>query len=186
MLLLPLPLVLHSATITEPLLLGSLSAESYDAWGGCYLSYNAGEMIQPETWKTIGEYSGKAWSAIGPLVGVLIGAWLGRIWDSKKWQRENSKEECRELVKAITHAAAMHMNVGSGVSYSQADGAYVDSIKSFKDRIFIANEIRRKHILESWTTAVSDFRAHKINDDEFSAKIDKVIEGIVALVIVGD
>ena len=143
-------------------------------------------MIRPETWKAIGDYSSKAWSALGPLVGVLIGAWLGRIWDSKKWQRENRKDECRELVKAITHAVAMHMNVGSGVSCSQADEAYVDSIKVFKDRIFVAHELRRKHLVESWGKAVDDFRGKIIDEDEFSAEADKVIDAIVKLVIIGN
>src|SRR6266852_5671296 len=133
-------------------------------------------MIQPETWKAIGEFSGRAWSAAGPLIGVLIGAWLGRAWDKTKWERENRKEECRELIKSISHAATLAMNVGSGTSSSEAYMAYLDSIKTFHDRIFIAEDIDKAKVLDAWAYAVGDFGPKKIDSSQFSDRVDSVIK----------
>ena len=47
----------------------------------------------------------KFWAAAGPLVGVLLGALLGRSWDRRKWLNDNRKEEYRELITALTDAA---------------------------------------------------------------------------------
>lgn len=140
-------------------------------------------MVQPETWKAIGEYSGKAWSVLGPLLGVLIGAWLGRSWDSKKWERDNRKEECRELIKSITHAAALELNIGSGTSQQEAYDAYLESLKTIHDRIFIAEDLEREKIMDSWAYAVGDFGSEKIDRGEFSERLEALRKTIIGFVI---
>ncbi len=45
----------------------------------------------------IGSLLGKTWGVVGPLVGVVIGAWLARSWQRKHWLLESKKAEFREL-----------------------------------------------------------------------------------------
>jgi hypothetical protein len=62
-------------------------------------------MIQPETWKMIGDYASKSWAAVGPLIGVLVGAYLtGR--QKRDWLADNKKEEYRELLSAMKKRSA--------------------------------------------------------------------------------
>jgi hypothetical protein len=140
-------------------------------------------MIQPDTWKAIDDYSSKAWSVLGPLVGVLIGAWLTRRGDFKNWERENRKEECRELIIAITHAATLAINVGSGTSGDEAYNAYLETVKTIHDRIFIAADIEKAEILDIWAYAVSDFGSKKIDAAAFSDRVEQIRKSIVGLVV---
>jgi len=66
-------------------------------------------MMKPETWKIVWEAARNIWTAIGPMLGVLIGALLARSSERQKWMNDNRKEECRELLTAMTRAADMYL-----------------------------------------------------------------------------
>ena len=38
------------------------------------------------------------WAAVGPLVGILIGHYLGRSWQRRQWLADNRKEEYRRVL----------------------------------------------------------------------------------------
>jgi hypothetical protein len=67
-------------------------------------------VIEPETWKEVAEYSGKAWSAVGPLVGVLIGAYLATRNERKHWIRDNERLEFRELLSTMARSFSTIVN----------------------------------------------------------------------------
>ena len=140
-------------------------------------------MTQPETWKELASYASKAWSAVGPLVGILIGAWLARSSDRKRWLADNRKEECRELVRSISHASALALDIDFGRPRAEADEAYIQTVQTFKDRIFIADDIAKKNLLDLWADAVKDYGAGRINRDEFSDAAEKSIRSVVDLVV---
>jgi hypothetical protein len=43
----------------------------------------------------------KLWAAIGPLIGVFIGSWLGARWQRTRWIQDNKKTEYRQLLDSI-------------------------------------------------------------------------------------
>ena len=47
--------------------------------------------------ETIGRVLGTLWGVIGPLVGVVIGAWLARSWRHKSQVLESKTPKYREL-----------------------------------------------------------------------------------------
>jgi hypothetical protein len=49
------------------------------------------------TLETIGSLLGKTWSVVGPLVGIVIGAWLARSRRLRHWLLASKKAEYREL-----------------------------------------------------------------------------------------
>ena len=59
-------------------------------------------VVNPETLRQVGAALEKTWTLIGSLVGLGFGAFLTRSWDRKKWMKDNRKEECRELLSAVT------------------------------------------------------------------------------------
>jgi hypothetical protein len=68
-------------------------------------------MIQPETWKMIGDYASKSWAAVGPLIGVLVGAYLTGRRQKRDWLADNKKEEYRELLSAMTKALSINLQL---------------------------------------------------------------------------
>jgi hypothetical protein len=138
-------------------------------------------MIQPETWKKIHDAIGPTWSVLGPLVGIGVGAWLSRSGDRKKWLNDKRAEECRELITSITHSATLRLNMGQGISPKEANDAYMESLRIIHDRIFIAEEVEEKQVLESWAHAVGDLNKGKISDGEFSDRLKTIRETIVKI-----
>src|ERR1035441_2995989 len=54
------------------------------------------------------------WSAVGPLLGVICGAWLARSSERAKWINENKKLEFRELLDAFARAQELSTTDGMG------------------------------------------------------------------------
>jgi len=60
-------------------------------------------MSQPETWKAVGASAGVIWSAVGPLMGVCLGAYIASRNQRKQWLLDNKRQEYRELLTALTN-----------------------------------------------------------------------------------
>jgi hypothetical protein len=142
-------------------------------------------MFRPETLKTLVEYLKSVWGAIGPLVGalagVLVGAWLARSWDKQKWMKDSRKQECQELLAAITEAATtiLKSNMVGGVSLQQRNDVYYASLKVFQSRLFIARDVEKYKLFDAWVLAVNEFNGdgdrHKF-DDTFDKIRDRIVQ----------
>jgi hypothetical protein len=58
--------------------------------------------MDPATLKQLGEFAGRAWSAAGPLVGVLVGSWLTTWTQRKHWLMDNKRAEYRKLLSTLS------------------------------------------------------------------------------------
>jgi hypothetical protein len=141
-------------------------------------------MRNPETWKTLLIYIKGGWNSVGPLVGVLVGAWLARSWDKRKWIDDNRKEECRELLTAIIDAASVMIRhaTARGVSQNQVDEGYVTALKTFENRIFIATDVENQGLVNMWADAVSRFSSRG-SVEEFDFVLDIIKKKIIAMAI---
>jgi hypothetical protein len=142
---------------------------------------------QPVNWSMVATYASGAWAVVGPLVGVLVGAWLSRSWDKQKWMNDNRKEECRELLTAVTDAATavLDRDVGTdGVSLAakmdRANKAYLTSLKVFQDRIFIADDIERTQLFDIWPIAVNRYNSTR-NRHDFDNSFEHIKKKIVQI-----
>jgi hypothetical protein len=143
-------------------------------------------MVQPETLRALGDVGGKVWSAIGPLIGVLVGAWLGRSWDHKKWMNDNRKEECRELLTAMMKDADSCMEIRAQVRAAGTTNAatvqatWADSRKCMivlQDRIFIAKRLREEKLFNRWHDATNEFLKDG-DEHKFGDKLNQ-LKGVV-------
>jgi hypothetical protein len=53
--------------------------------------------MNPHNLGTTGSYLGTVWGVVGPLVGVVIGAWLAHSWQHKNQPLEGKKAEYLDL-----------------------------------------------------------------------------------------
>jgi hypothetical protein len=123
-------------------------------------------MVQLETWKAFVDVGVKLWSGVGPLVGVLVGTLLARSWDRKKWMNDNRKEECRELLTAMTKVAdscleARAQTESAGAAKTEAvQAAWAEDRKCMiilQDRIFIAQRLSQEKMFKRWNETTSEF-----------------------------
>jgi hypothetical protein len=120
-------------------------------------------MIDQNAFNTITTAARSLWNAIGPLAYVAVGAYLTRSWDKKKWMNDNRKEECRELITAITAAASallersaeIESRTITGATNDRATSLYNDSLRVLNDRIFIAKDIDAANLLHRWGPAIA-------------------------------
>jgi hypothetical protein len=113
------------------------------------------------------------WSALGPLVGILIGHSITKAWQKEQWIAENKKQEYRELLsilsKAFTLLVHYHLNETEQSSEDEARvaEAEADALRTMHDRIFIVKEIQEENVLPRWINAVREFK--KTSDSEVFA-----------------
>lgn len=104
-----------------------------------------------------------AWAAIGPLVGILLGARLARRSQRDQWIADNRKSEYRELLTALTKAFTGIVQLRApGVALGpQEQKALSDleaqSFVAIRDRIFIAKEIENLKLLARWSQALRQY-----------------------------
>ena len=51
-------------------------------------------------------YVATAWSAIGPLIGVIVGGWITTRTQRKHWILDNKKAEYSELITVIADSGS--------------------------------------------------------------------------------
>jgi hypothetical protein len=120
------------------------------------------------------------WPAIGPLLGVLIGAYLTKSSDRKKWLNENRKQECQELLGAITACAVkLFSDFPHGYAIGEYAG-YLKTIEVFHTRIFIAEEVEKEKLEERWTSAVDDFGTNW-NKEKFDTALEEIRGKIIRI-----
>ncbi|SRR5258707_10181705 len=139
-------------------------------------------MIQPETWKTIADYSSKLWAIAGPLIGVLLGAYLTTRTQRKHWILDNKRAEFRKLLTTLTRAYSTIVNIESrplrsGHQEEKCEQMRLLALNVIRDRIFIASEVKKAGLLEKWNEAVLSFtqdRDYKLFATRFAGIADLV------------
>src|SRR5690242_9343170 len=94
------------------------------------------------------------WGALGPLVGVRYGQELSSRFQRSQWIAENRKQECRELLGAMTaHAAAIgiaHDSRATPAERQRRDALEIALISLFDDRLFISEDILKLNLRRRW------------------------------------
>ena len=119
--------------------------------------------MHPETWKTIQEIAGRSWAAIGPLAGVLVGAYLTGRRQKRDWLADNKKEEYRELLSAMSKAINVFIQVYvAEEGRNAADRGRIRAAKSellevTQSRLFIVKTMKEVDVTNRWLNIASAF-----------------------------
>jgi hypothetical protein len=101
------------------------------------------------------------WNAIGPLVGVVIGAlltpWIAWRWQHRQWIFDNKKQEYRDLLDDLFQASEeiikARPNISAGINQDLLNAVWKGN-RIVRDRIFVASAIRAGGIPTDWETIV--------------------------------
>jgi hypothetical protein len=121
-------------------------------------------MLQPDTWNRIEEDVLRAWSVIGPIVGIIIGAYISNRNERKHWIADNKKQEYREIITALVDAyRAVLESTAPMVAYGPEEQrkfwqSEQNLLITLNTRIFIADEVSQLKIQERWLEAVGSYR----------------------------
>lgn len=124
-----------------------------------------------------------AWAAIGPLVGVLFGAYLSRSWDQRRWVLNNRTEEYRDLLESLTRIASRYLEIRTrsdlnviGVEEQhELVGASGDGGRVILSRIFVAERIHDAEIHVKWRSLFQE----PFDRVQFAEKLSKLHETIL-------
>jgi hypothetical protein len=100
------------------------------------------------------------WAAAGPLVGVLIGAYIANRNQRRQWVGNCKKEEYRELISVLTKALSTYLRFHSfGVAGPEDQRSQADALdrveETTRDRIFIAPVVKRLGVIKRWHAATT-------------------------------
>ena len=116
------------------------------------------------------------WAAVGPLVGVRYGNELSQRSTRRQWLADERTKEWRELLGTLTTSMTTIIQCRQGertLEMMKEDlRASVAAGEALSNRLFIAKEVRRRQLLDSWREAVAAFE--KDGDPEaFGAKFGR-------------
>jgi hypothetical protein len=124
------------------------------------------------------------WSAVGPLVGVFLGAYLSHRWQREQWLLDNKKQEYRETLSALAAAymSLIEQRRSALVNMAREEQMLrllAQSCRVLRDRIFIADEIRSADLVNVWTTTTHLFESGQIDVGEFIRRYEAINDQLV-------
>ena len=102
----------------------------------------------------------KIWAVAGPLIGVVLGGYLSRMWQREQWVLDNKKQEYRELMTALTRTYGLFAQYKAPMVAIDAqtqrmlDEADAEALLILRDRLFIRKEIEDANVQSMWVGAV--------------------------------
>lgn len=137
-------------------------------------------------WQHSEKLIGAVWTAIGPLIGVLVGAVLTRSWDRRKWINDCRKQEFRELIDAISDAATalmarrIHLETHTITQEMMDEGTAKNNqaLRIMKSRLFISRDMVELDLFERWGQGIKGL-AHGGELTTFDEIVDKILADIV-------
>jgi hypothetical protein len=123
------------------------------------------------------------WAALGPLVGVFIGAYIANRNQRRQWLAGCRKEEYSELISVLTKAMMVYIYqraylVAKGPEQQRAEAAALGSVgETARNRIFIASTVKRLDVVKRWHDATR-FAEDGGDIDVFAARVGKLLDEI--------
>jgi hypothetical protein len=123
------------------------------------------------------------WAAVGPLVGVLLGAYLATRAQKQHWILDSKKEEYRELLSTLTQSFNVLLDyhapmVGHGPDEQRAEHAErLKALAAIGDRLFISDEVKRIDVLNRWHKAVRRLEKD-VNGSAFAESVGGILADI--------
>jgi hypothetical protein len=128
------------------------------------------------------------WAAVGPLVGVALGAWLSSRWQRKKWILDNKTAEYRGILDAlnsyrsalIEYCALYKIGLVAVPAQKMHDDLValakaLDAVtNAFADRIFTRQAIAESGARNDWSAFGEKLHSDKSDLDELVKLVNNI------------
>ena len=117
--------------------------------------------------------------------GIILGQRMARLSEQKKFLREIRKDEFQTLLAALTKAYGLivqshiPMNVMDGKDMKAQDDAEMNALAVIRDRVYIADDLKRLDILNRWMEATNDAARMGLQEGKFSKRYNEISADIV-------
>jgi hypothetical protein len=101
------------------------------------------------------------WSVVGPLAGVLVGAYIANRNQRRRWLADKKMEEYREILAAINNAVGVYLNARRSVPnvkawYKAHPEIFMSVAVVLQNRIFTVAALQNMHLLNRFGDACDD------------------------------
>ncbi|MCU1270724.1 MAG: hypothetical protein JWN74_2018 [Acidobacteriaceae bacterium] len=137
-------------------------------------------------WTLAAKIVAVAWAAIGPLVGVLIGAFLTSRIQRRQWLSDRKREEYHELLSTITAAYQEMMLLKNTDNLSMEDYNRLNFTvhNAVQNCIFASDSVIMKvDVFGEWVKSVRNVKGDDFNKIEFGKKMGSLLEDIRQLAL---
>jgi hypothetical protein len=140
-------------------------------------------LIKLERWKAIHDGLIGAWTYVGPLVGVLIGAYIANRNQRRQWLDSCKKQEYGEMVSVLTKAMMTYISnraslTAKGPAEQRAEWQALSDVgETARNRIFIASTVQQLNVVDRWHAASRAVESSG-NLDAFSTSVGKLLDEI--------
>ena len=123
---------------------------------------------------------------LGTLGGIIVGRYFTDKSRRQQWLVDNKQQEYREVLTALSVAYLTllewdDIDLREGKEEQRVWRVVTESFRIIRDRIFIAEEVKREKLLSQWTSATQAFYRRQIEKSEFSKRYDAINDKIVEL-----
>jgi hypothetical protein len=126
-----------------------------------------------------GQDMSAAWSAIGPLVGVLIGAGLTSHIQRRQWLADRKREEYRELLTVLTesYGEVLLLHQKDDLTIDAVNKVQIRLVNTVHNRIFTSHGVMREiDVFKEWSKALDQLKSGRVG--EFSSTFGALTEDI--------
>jgi hypothetical protein len=116
-------------------------------------------------WPLVGEYVKNVWAIAGPLVGVLIGAYIANLNQRQQWISDCKKEEYSRLLGLMTKSVSLFILAKSNTLPEKGferERALAESWSSVAEdihsKIFIVDKLEAHSVFDRWMQGFQMYR----------------------------
>jgi len=119
------------------------------------------------------------WAGVGPLVGVLIGAYLTNHIQRRLWLADHKRQEYQELFAVMTNAFTklLELNNTGSLTVTELNTIQVQVVNMLHSRLFTSDVVFVDiDLFQEWNKAIEKLKAGEAK--EFSGMIGGLLEDI--------
>jgi hypothetical protein len=124
------------------------------------------------------------WPAVGPLVGVLIGAYIANRNQRSHWIADSKKEEYRELITAMTKGLSTYLDVCIVKGLKPGDAterlleAFTQVMEVTRSRLFIKKTVVSVKVVARWKNLTDTFETN-LDHSAFAKGMSELFDDVI-------
>lgn len=137
-------------------------------------------------WILVGRFASVIWGAVGPLIGVLVGASLTSRIQRRQWLADRKREEYHQLLSTITGAYQEMMLLKNVNDLSMEDYNRLNFTvhNAVQNCMFTSDDVIVKlDVFDGWVKSVRNIKEEGFDKIECGKKMGNLLEDVRQLAL---